>query len=845
MNRQFLDDILPLVRNPSHYLGSEINTVRKSPERVQCRMALAFPDLYEIGMSYLGIQILYHIVNAQKNVAAERVFAPAPDVETALRAARLPLCSLESRTPLAHFDIVGFSLLYELTFSNVLSMLKMSGIPFFTADRSDKDPMVVAGGPCTFNPEPLADFFDAMVIGDGEDVIVGLLDSWLEWKEAGEDRDGLLRRWARLQGVYVPSFFEARWDEAHTQVLLAKVSGYETVRKAVVRDLNQVPYPDCPVVPFGKPIHDRLSLEICRGCTRGCRFCQAGMIYRPVRERAPENVLALAERALQGTGYEDVSLLSLSTGDYGALQALTERLMAKCEPEKVAVSLPSLRVGSLTASLMAQIKRVRKTGFTLAPEAGSQRLRDVINKNVTEEALREDVEKAFSLGWQLVKLYFMVGLPTETNEDIDAIIDLVGRLKKIRISGRGRKEINVSVSTFVPKAHTPFQWAPQISLAESEEKIRTLRERVTGAGLRFKWQSPRMSILEGIWARGDRRLSRLLVKAFELGCRFDGWSDQLQFDTWQKAMEETGVDVNSYTRGRDLSESLPWDHVDAGVTKAFLRQEWERSLTGTLVADCRQGGCHQCGVCDFETIEPITFDAEITDEGVPCLSRQSETPSFERLRVVYAKTGPARFLGHLEMVKVIMRAFRRARIPLRFSEGFHPAPKMSFAPPLPVGIESTEEYVYVEVLGHVQPQTMVQRINEQLPEGLRVTGCVPVIGASVQQEPKVFDFTICLKEGAFTEGPVEEFAERRSWSIKRTNKKGHIKEIDLKLVVTQLTLVSPTMLRMRLDYTTGQHVRAEEVIENLFCLPERARKLATIVKEPAPHCLPLGQSKWR
>jgi radical SAM family uncharacterized protein/radical SAM-linked protein len=803
-------------------------------------MALAFPDLYEIGMSYLGIQILYHIVNARKDVAAERVFAPAPDVETALRAAGLPLCSLESRTPLAHFDIVGFSLLYELNFTNILNMLSLSEIPLFASDRSDKDPMVVAGGPCTFNPEPLAEFFDAMVIGDGEEVILGLLDSWLEWREAGGDRDGLLRRWARIQGVYVPSLFEARWDESRAQILLPKVSGYETVRKAVVRDLNQVPYPDCPVVPFGKPIHDRLSLEICRGCTRGCRFCQAGMIYRPVRERAPETVLALAQRALRCTGYEDVSLLSLSTGDYGALQALTERLMAKCEPEKVAVSLPSLRVGSLTASLMAQIKRVRKTGFTLAPEAGSSRLRDVINKNVTEDALREDVEKAFSLGWQLVKLYFMIGLPTETNEDVDAIVELVGRLKKIRIPGRGKKEINVSVSTFVPKAHTPFQWAPQISLSESEEKIRTLRDRITGAGLRFKWQSPRMSILEGIWARGDRRLSRLLVKAFELGCRFDGWSDQLQFDTWKKAMEEAEVDLDTYTRGRDLWAPLPWDHVDAGVTKAFLRQERERSLVGTSVADCRQGGCHQCGVCDFETIQPITFDAEITDEGVPRRSRLSENPLFERVRVSYAKTGPARFLGHLEMVKVITRAFRRAQISLRFSEGFHPAPKMSFAPPLPVGIESTEEYVYVEVLGHVQPKVVVQRLNEQLPEGLRVTGCVPMFGACVQPESKVFDFTICLKEGTFAEGPVEEFAKRRSWPIKRTNKKGRNKEIDLKLVVTELALVSSTMLRMRLDYTSGQHVRAEEVVEALFCLPERSRKLATILKEPARLSCPPG-----
>ncbi|NVM56551.1 MAG: TIGR03960 family B12-binding radical SAM protein, partial [Desulfobacterales bacterium] len=547
MERQSLNEILPLVRHPSHYLGSEINAIRKDPGQVRLRFALAFPDLYELGMCHTGIQILYHVLNAREDIAAERVFAPGLELEAELQASNSPLCSLETRTPLSRFDIIGFSLLYELTFTNILNLLSLSGTPLYARNRDNSHPFIIAGGPCTFNPEPVADFFDAMVIGDGEEVVLELADAWLQWKDSGWKRERLFELWSGLQGVYVPSFFEAHTDSKGLQVLTARFSGYTTVRKALVADLNQTPYPDRPVIPFGKPVHDRLNLEICRGCTRGCRFCQAGMIYRPVRERAPDYVLSLAERALASTGYEDISLLSLSTGDYGAIQVLLEHLMSRCEPEKIAVSLPSLRVGSLTESLMAQIKRVRKTGFTVAPEAGSPRLREVINKNITEQALEETVRSAFGLGWQLIKLYFMIGLPTETEADLDAIVELVRRLQRIRVPGGRNKNITVSVSTFIPKAHTPFQWCPQISAGKSREKIHMLRSRIAGRGLRFKWQNPEMSFLEGLWARGDRQLSRLLVKSYEMGCRFDGWSEQFQYKRWQEAIEACGVDVEFYT----------------------------------------------------------------------------------------------------------------------------------------------------------------------------------------------------------------------------------------------------------------------------------------------------------
>ncbi len=833
MPRQSLEEILPLVQHPSHYLGTEINALRKDHKGVRLRFALAFPDLYEVGMSHLGIQILYHILNAREAIAAERVFAPGPDLEARLRAGGVPLCSLETGTPLSDFDIIGFSLLYELNFTNILTILDLSGVPFFARDRDASHPFVIAGGPCTFNPEPVADFFDAMVIGDGEEVVLELADAYLEWKEAGDDRQRLLERWSQLQGVYVPSFFEADVDPQGFQVLTPRFSKYTSVRKALVSDLNQVPYPDCPVVPFGNPVHDRLSLEICRGCTRGCRFCQAGMIYRPVRERAPDTLLSLAERTLVSTGYEDVSLLSLSTGDYSAIDLLMEGMMNRCEPEKVAVSLPSLRVESLTESLMTQIKRVRKTGFTIAPEAGSQRLREVINKNITEQDLEEVVRNAFRLGWQVIKLYFMIGLPTETEADLDAIVALVRRLQKACPPGRRSKHITVSVSTFIPKAHTPFQWCPQTSVDESRRKIRMLRNKVQGRGLRFKWQNPEMSLLEGLWARGDRRLSPLLVKAYEMGCRLDGWSDHFQYGRWQEAMEVCGVDVDFYTtRARDLSEPLPWDHIDSGVSKDFVKLEWERALKGDETPDCRHGECSLCGVCDFETVKPVTFYAETAGEVGEDIYRSRDEGPFRKLRVSYAKRGRARYFGHLELVKIFMRAFRRARISLRFSKGFHPAPKVSFESALPVGIESLEERFSIQVPLHVSRETVMERVNLELPEGLTITACDPVVREASEPGPKLVHYTVTLKEGAFSGAKLKDFLEKETWSLTKTNRKGRTKTFDLKPLVRKFALPFPETADMILEEKPENIVRPADVLGSIFDLSEEVLKLATIIKGP-------------
>ncbi|MGD9174714.1 MAG: TIGR03960 family B12-binding radical SAM protein, partial [Desulfobacterales bacterium] len=433
MSIKTIEDILPLVKKPSRYLGGEINQVKKDPTSVKLRFALAFPDLYEIGTSHFGMQILYHILNSHADIAAERVFAPGMDMDRHLRAAGLRLFSLESRHPLDHFDIIGFSLLYELNYTNILTILELSGIPFYAARRDESFPLIIAGGPCTCNPEPVADFFDALVIGDGESVILQLAECWLEWKKnSSSNKDALLKLWSTIEGVYIPAFFKPHYDDCGFQRLEPRYVDYTRVTRTLVADLDRVAFPHKPIIPFGKPVHDRLRLEVARGCTRGCRFCQAGMIYRPVRERSPDSLTDLCDQSISSTGYEDISLLSLSTGDYGCIVPLMERLMLRYASQNVAVSLPSLRAGTLTPELMELIKTVRKTGFTIAPEAGSQRLRDVINKNISDTEIIKTVKDAFDLGWQVIKLYFMIGLPTETEADLKALVDLVKSLRQIK-----------------------------------------------------------------------------------------------------------------------------------------------------------------------------------------------------------------------------------------------------------------------------------------------------------------------------------------------------------------------------------------------------------------------------
>jgi len=713
------------VEKPARYTGGEIGAL--APGRGEVGFALAFPDVYEVGMSHLGLQILYGVLRCCEWLAPERVYAPWPDREEQLRREGLPLTTLESGRPLSDLDIIGFTLQYELSYTNILTMLELGNIPLRTAERDACLPLIIGGGPCAYNPEPLADFFDAFLLGDGEEAIIEIAAAVREAKRGAIPKPELLARLAAIEGVYVPSLFDVRYDVTGRVTEIASLlPGYDRVRRRFVADLAEAPYPVAPVVPLMKTIHDRVSMEISRGCTRGCRFCQAGYIYRPVRERSPEQLLDLIEQTLRNTGYEEISLLSLSTGDYGCILPLLTELMRRHAGERVAVSFPSLRVGSLSQELVEEIRKVRKTGFTLAPEAGSEHLRRVINKGITEEELLRNAGEIYGAGWRLIKLYYMIGLPGETMTDVAAIADLS---RKVKLAGKQRGaggEVNVSVGTFVPKPHTPFQWEPQLTTAEIKERQWFLRDELKRKKLNFKWQDARLTFLEGVFARGDRRLGATLVKAQELGCRFDGWGERLAWQGWEEAFAATGVDPLFYHRRRYPEEILPWDHLDCGVTKRYLLLERERAAAESATEDCRQAACTECGVCDFDTIRMRLVEIDRSQDALapPPLKHKGVAnagdEAAERVRFRFSKTGAMRFLSHLELLTIFIRAARRAGLPVLHSHGFHPHPKFSFASALSVGVESWAEYADLEVAAPCGADRVLTGFNAALPKGIEI-----------------------------------------------------------------------------------------------------------------------------
>lgn len=598
--RRQVERFLPKVQKPGRYLGSEWNSVHKNWDDVKVRMAFAFPDVYEVGMSHLGMRILYHLVNSFPEYLCERVFAPWVDMEEKLREKGISLYALESFRPLKSFDVLGFTLQYEMSFANVLNMLDLAGIPLRSADRGEEDPWVIAGGPCVYNPEPLVPFVDFFLLGESEEQLPQVLSLIAEQKEHPVGREEFLLKVAQVQGVYVPDYYEPVYKEdGRLDKIIPDLRVPAVVEKAIVQDLDTSFFPTRPIVPYMEIVHDRMMLEVMRGCSRGCRFCQAGMIYRPVRERSPETLMRHTEELVHSTGYEEVSLTSLSTGDYSCVQPVIRQIIEKHGPDKVGVSLPSLRLDSFGVKLAEEVQKVRKTGLTFAPEAGTQRLRDVINKGVTEDNLFETAEAAFRAGWSTLKLYFMIGLPTEVQEDLDGIVNLAKKVADIGTQlGRRNIKVTVSTSSFVPKSHTPFQWEPQESQASLEQKQKYLREKLRDRRIKYNYHDVQVSFLEAAFAKGDRRLAEVLEWAVQHGCRFDGWSDQFRYETWLEGFKELGLDPHFYAnRVLDYDDVLPWEHLESGVTKRFLMIEHRRAMQEARTLDCRYVDCTGCGIC--------------------------------------------------------------------------------------------------------------------------------------------------------------------------------------------------------------------------------------------------------
>ncbi len=729
--RAALDAILPRVMKPARYLGLERNLVRKAWDSVAIHVALAFPDTYEIGMSHQGSRILYHLVNRRPDALAERTYAPWVDMAAMMREHRVPLYTLESYRPVRDFDVVGITLQSELNYINVPYLLDLGGLSRRAADRREDEPIVVGGGPCMANPEPVAAFFDAMLIGDAEAALDQILDTIRSAREAGSSRLGLLRRLAGIPGVYVPRLYRFAGNGAEGVATAAGPDVPYPVQRVWTPHLDAADQPEVPIVPFAGVIQDRLGMEIMRGCTRGCRFCQAGFWYRPVREHDPAVIAERLQRQASETGFEEVGLLSLSSADYSQISPLVATLAARFEDRRVSVSLPSLRADAFSVNLADAVSRVRKSGFTFAPETGSDRLRRVINKTFTNDEVIEAAGAAFAKGWNLLKLYAMIGLPTETGEDLRELAGLVRKLVALgqRIRGR-RVEVKLSVGSFIPKPWTPFQWEPFGPVDALERKIALLRDelrRVRGA--RMTWNDPHQAALEALLSRGSRALTPAIERAYELGAVFDGWSDQLNLDAWDRACAETGIDREAELGPRSLTASLPWDVIAPGVRKGYLKAERRRALNETVTGDCKWGACTHCGIPgDGNDIDlaPATLAPPTARRPAIRTGERTAPAASRRVRITFSKTGDARFLSHRQVMDALERVLRAAQIPVRFTGGFNPHIRLSMGPALPLGYEGLAEAFDIECTAPLRPAHL-ERINAKLPDGLRLTGMTSLL----------------------------------------------------------------------------------------------------------------------
>jgi radical SAM family uncharacterized protein/radical SAM-linked protein len=738
LNCSFGDQILfrlfEKVTRPGRYLDNELNLRRKVGGRV--RVLLAFPDLYEIGMSNLGLRVLHHVIDRHPDYSADLAFAPWSDMEEFMRSEGKCLCGLGTGTAAKEFDVLGFSLQHELQYTNVLNMLDLAGIPLLAGERTEGDPVVIAGGPCAYNPEPMADFIDAFVIGDGETVMVEIADAIARAKARGSKRAGRIEDLASVDGVYVPKVHSA-------QPGLRISRRFEAV-------LKEEDFPLPPVVPIMPITHDRLTLEIMRGCTRGCRFCSAGMLTRPVRERSVESVVRLAQAGIDASGWEEVSLVSLSSSDYAGIEALVRDLAGVLAPREVSISLPSMRPGTFSEQVARTISRTRRTGLTFAPEAGTDRLRRSVNKAVEEEDLYSTIETAFKSGWDSVKLYFMLGLPTEDDSDVEGLVRMAKSVGSIcRVFGK-RRHATVSISPFVPRARTPFQWEGQVLPEEILRRVNWIRRNLPDERIKLKWRDPYMSLVEGLLARGDGRCGRAVLRAWRAGARFDGWTDRFDYGRWAACFEAEAISIEGEVKQRTVGQALPWDYIDPGVSTSFLVEEARRAGTGELTPDCRVGECTSCGACAGPAARAAAGVA-VADGATGSVPGRMPGPPVRitqpqlKMRVKYAKRDEMRFTSHLDVTRCIQRALRRARVPVCYSQGFSPHPRLSFGPPLPLGVVGEAEYLDMALSSRPR-EGWLDDLNSGFPVGLVALEArpVPVQGRSLVSFLNVAAYTILV-----------------------------------------------------------------------------------------------------
>ncbi|MBN1271747.1 MAG: TIGR03960 family B12-binding radical SAM protein [Candidatus Aminicenantes bacterium] len=816
MNRKGdITEILKKVQKPGRYIGGEFNSIVKDSSRVKARVALVFPDLYEVGMSYLGQKILYALINRYPEYAAERVFAPWEDMEDELRSHHIPLFSLETRRPLYEFDLLGFSLLYELNYSNVLTILDLGKIPFRSEDRKEGHPLIGAGGPAAFNPEPVADIFDFFLIGDGEEGFLEILDKIAGYGGKKGNREELLKELSSIHGVYVPRFYETRLSyPGGLKVVTSKSDTPPFIRKRIQHPFDRSFFPEKIIVPHVSAVFDRVSIEAARGCPQGCRFCQAFSIYFPPRIKDPCFVQKNTFGSLKCTGYDEASLASLSISDYPYLEKLVETLMEGFKEKSISLSLSSLRPQGLSAKVVENILQVRKTGITIVPEAGTERLRRVINKRLEDEEIFQAVAEIFSRGWKLIKLYFMVGLPSETEDDLDGIIRMVDEIIKIgRCYQNVSPGLNISISSFIPKPHTPFQWLAMEKEDILKEKHHYLRNKLKKyRKVKIRQHPLKNSVLEGIFSRGDRRLNDVLIEAWKKGVRFDSWGDKFDFDIWLEAFEKVGVDPQTFLNAIPLDKNLPWDHIRTGIKKVHLLSEWERSKREIFTLSCWEKKCGDCLGCDVPHLIERDFGRKMETAALKFSDFGDKSEDVVSYRATYEKTGDARFLSHLEMSNAIQRSLRRAGIPVVCTQGFHPKMKISYLPALPLGMKGYAERLDFSSQNSFSKSAFLDRINGFLPKGLMFSDIkqlppgTPKLNDDLEAAVYVLETASPEMKGKIPQKRKMIYSALDSWGV--DNGRGPIEKIGFD--------EENKFLWLRFSYRVDRPTRIQDIIQKAF-----------------------------